>query len=176
MSKPEIPSLPASYPPALTITSLHFAFGGLHVIVFFYLGDCNNPLGMANGDIPDGNIIASVASYQEDPTLFGAPRARMQSSSGYRADPKVLSQAIDEERSPFLLVTLPKEMVVTGIATQGLGQEWITKYTLYAADDTGDYKSIKVRRRYAPSTKLGTPFTPTSREFLLEYSNFRKIM
>ena len=83
--------------------------------------------------------------------MFGAGRARLTSSSGYRADPKVLSQLIDEERSPFLLVHLPKEMVVSGIATQGLGQEWITKYTMYTADDAGNYKSIKVRRPYDSS-------------------------
>lgn len=39
-------------------------------------------------------------------------------------------------------------MVVTGIATQGLGQEWITKYRMFAADDAGNYKSIEVRRPY----------------------------
>ena len=148
MSKPEIPSLPSPYPSALTITSLHFASVGVQVDLRFYLGDCNNPLGMVNGDIPDSNIIAAVTSYQEDSTLFGARRARLNSSSGYRADLKALSQAIDQELSPFLLVILPKEMVVTGIATQGLGQEWITKYTMYTADDAGAYKSIKVRRPY----------------------------
>lgn len=101
---------------------------------------------MANGDIPDDDIIAAVSGYQEDPTLFGPRHARLNSPSGYRADPKALSQAIDQERSPFLLVYLPKEMVVTGIATRGLGQEWITKYTLYASDYAEPYKSIKVRR------------------------------
>lgn len=127
---------------------------------------------MANGDIPDGDIIAAVSGYQEDPTLFGARHARLNSPSGYRADPKALSQAIDQESSPFLLVNLPKEMVVTGIATQGLGQEWITKYTLYASDDAETYKSIKVRnlgiQTQAPSTKLATPFNLKSR--LLDYS------
>lgn len=145
-TRDSVPPFPLSFCSHNNLTP--FRVRGVHVIIFFYLGDCNNPLGMVNGNIHDSNIIADVASYQEDPTLFGAGRARLNSSSGYRADPKVLSQAIDEERTPFLLVHLPKEMVVSGIATQGLGQEWITKYTMYTADDAGPYKSIKVGRPY----------------------------
>ena len=151
MSKPEISSLPVPYPPAITIPSLPFRVRGTHVIMFFYLGDCSNPLGMANGDIPDSNISATVPGYRENPTLFEVRRARLNSLSGYRADPTALSDKIDQKLSPFLEVFLPKEMVVTGIATQGLGKEWITKYIMYAADDAGAYKSIKVRRPYNPS-------------------------
>ena len=111
-----------------------------------YVGDCNNPLGMENGDISDGDIIATVAGHADDPTLFGAHHARLNSWSGYRADPKALSQARNQTLSPSLLVILPNEMVVTGIATQGLGREWITKYRMFAGDDAGAYTSIKVRR------------------------------
>lgn len=103
---------------------------------------------MENGDIPDSSIFAPVTGYEEDLTLFGAHRARLNSSSGYRTDPKALSHARNQSLSIFLLVSLPKEMVVTGIATQGLGQEWITKYRMFAADDAGNYKSIEVRRPY----------------------------
>lgn len=99
---------------------------------------------MQNGRIPDGNIIATVIGYQKDPTAFGADRARLNSKSGYRADPETL-RALNQSLSPSILVTLPKEMVVTGIATQGLGQEWITKYGMFAKDDADTYKSIKVR-------------------------------
>ena len=113
--------------------------------MFFYLGDCNNSLGMENGKIPDSNITATVTGHEDDPTLFAASRARLNSSSGYRADPKALNQASNQSRSPSLLVFLPEEMVVTGIATRGLGQEWITKYTMFAVDDAGAYTSIKVR-------------------------------
>ena len=113
--------------------------------LFFNLGDCNNPLGMENGDIPDSKIIATVLSYEEDPTMFGAHRARLNSTSGYRADPNALIQARNQSLSPSILVILPKEMVVTGIATQGLGQEWITKYRMFADDGAGTYNSIKVR-------------------------------
>ena len=101
---------------------------------------------MENRDIPDSNIIATVTGYEDDPTLFGAHQARLNSSSGYRADPKALSHARNQSRSPFLLVILPKEMVVTGIATQGLGKEWITKYRMFADDAAGTYTPIKVRR------------------------------
>jgi len=88
-------------------------------MLFSYLGDCHNPLGMETGDIPDSFITATVPGYGGDLTLFGAHRARLNSASGYRADPKALSRARKESFSPTLLVKLPKEMVVTGIATQG---------------------------------------------------------
>lgn len=114
-------------------------------MLFCYLGDCYNPLGMENGDIPDGAIIATVSGYGDDPTLFGAHRARLNSTSGYRTDPKALSQARNQSFSPTFLVILPKEMVVTGIATQGLRREWITKYEMFAAADDGTYTSIEVK-------------------------------
>lgn len=142
--------IPSPYPlfPCSPNHLTAFYVQGVHDIIFFYLGDCHNPLGMENGDIPDSSIFATVTGYEEDLTLFGAHRARLNSSSGYRTDPKALSHARNQSRSPFLSVSLPKEMVVTGIATQGLGQEWITKYRMFAADDAGNYKSIEVRRPY----------------------------
>jgi len=115
-------------------------------MLFSYLGDCHNPLGMETGDIPDSFITATVPGYGGDLTLFGAHRARLNSASGYRADPKALSRARKESFSPTLLVKLPKEMVVTGIATQGLGREWITKYEMFASDDDGTFTAIEVRR------------------------------
>lgn len=90
---------------------------------------------MENGDIPDSNLAATVNSYENNPTMFGAHRARLNSPSGYRAD----SSALSQNASPFILVQLPKEMIITGVATQGLGKEWVTKYRLLAADDGGAY-------------------------------------
>lgn len=104
---------------------------------------------MENGDIPDNDIIATLSSYENDSNdLFGAHRARLNSSSGYRADPTALNRALKQSFSPSLLVNLQKKMVVTGIATQGLGREWITKYRMFIADDAGTYTPIKVRRPY----------------------------
>lgn len=89
---------------------------------------------MENGDIPDSNLAATVNSYDNNPTMFGAHRARLNSPLGFRTDPSALNS-----QDPFILVELPKEMIVTGVATQGLGEEWVTSYNMIATDDNGAY-------------------------------------
>ena len=114
-------------------------------MLFSYIGDCNNPLGMENGNIPDDNLAATVSSYEgNNSQMFGVHRARLKSSSGYRTHPSALSQ----DPSPFVVVELPREMIVTGIATQGLGREWVRKYTMFTADNSGalvSFRDVKVR-------------------------------
>ena len=106
-------------------------------IFVFYLANygCSNPLGMENGNIPDRNIVATTSSFGNNQEMFGAQRARLRSSSGYRADPLVVKQTSFH----FIRVTLPKEMIITGIATQGLGAEWVTKYQLMAWQNQKDF-------------------------------------
>ena len=86
---------------------------------------------MESGEIPNGNIVATTSSFGNDWEMFGAHRARLRSSSGFRSDPSTL------EQTPFHFITvkLPREMIVTGVATQGLGEEWVTKYTLMASQN-----------------------------------------
>ena len=87
---------------------------------------------MESGRIPNRNIIATTMSFGNNRERFGAHRARLRSLSGYRADPSARNQT-------FIEVKLPKEMIVTGIATQGLGGEWVTKYRLIAGQNAKDY-------------------------------------
>ena len=67
---------------------------------------------MENGDIPDANIESFDNKNSE---MFGPQRARLRSSSAYRADPS----AVKQSSFHFIKVKLPKEMIITGIVTQG---------------------------------------------------------
>ena len=103
---------------------------------------------MESGKIPDSNIVATTRSFGNNRKRFGPPQARLKSPSGYRADPS----AVKKTSLHFIEVKLPKEMMVTGIATQGLGGEWVTKYKLMAGQTEKDYvrfrdvnDAIKVR-------------------------------
>ena len=89
---------------------------------------------MENGHIPDSNIVATVNSYQNSP-MFGAHRARLNSLSGYRADPSALSK----DRSAYIWVQLPKPMIIAAVATQGLEGEWVTKYEMFFTSDDATY-------------------------------------
>ncbi|CAH3040428.1 unnamed protein product, partial [Porites lobata] len=81
---------------------------------------------MEDGGITNRSIVASTRSFGNNPERFGPQQARLRWSLGYRADPV----EVKETSFHFLMVKLPQEMVITGIATQGLGKEWVTKYEL----------------------------------------------
>lgn len=98
-------------------------------------GNCIKPLGMENGKIPDHNIFASTSSFDNDWEMFGAHQARLRCSSGFRADPSVVEQTSFH----YIKVEFPKEMIITAIATQGLGEEWVTEYTLVASQKGEDF-------------------------------------
>ena len=94
---------------------------------------------MESGNIPDLNIITSTNSFDNDREMFGAHRARLRSSSGFRADPSALEQI----SSHFIEIELAEEIIVTGIATQGLGGEWVTEYTMMASQNGKDYVQFR---------------------------------
>lgn len=110
---------------------------------------------MENGQIPDSKIVATVRSYQNSP-MFGAHHARLNSLSGYRADPS----ALRKDPSPYISVQLWKEMIITGVATQGLGREWVTKYKMFFTSDDGTYvyfrdvdTFVKVNKKFLVNKK-----------------------
>ena len=96
-----------------------------HILFIEY---CFKSLGMESGQITDGNIFSSIGSFSNSTNTFGAHRARLRSSSAFRADPL----AINENSSNFIGVELNQEMIVTGISTQGFKGEWVTKFKLMA--------------------------------------------
>jgi len=86
---------------------------------------------MESGEIPDDNIVATTNIFGNDQEKYGAQRARLRLLSGYRAD----LSADKERRFHFIKIKLPKETIITGIATQGFEKEWVTKYTMMASQD-----------------------------------------
>ena len=88
--------------------------------------ECLQALGISDGRIDDSQLIASSV-YHNDFMRFGPQRARLNTTSGYRAEP---SKAF----SSWMRVDIGRIVVVTAIATQGYGDEktpeWVTSYTL----------------------------------------------
>jgi len=99
----------------------------------------SKPLGMQSGEIPDRNIVATTRSFDNDREMFGAHQARLNSTSGYRADPFAVKQTLFH----FIEVKLSQEMIITGIATKGLGKEWLTKYKLMSGQKGTGYTRFK---------------------------------
>lgn len=96
---------------------------------------CQMALGLENGLINDEQLSA-FSAYNNDSSTFGAHRARLNLKSwppGYRASKVAHSYTL-----PWIRVDLGKQLVVTGIATQGYGDtsvaEWLTSYRLMYAD------------------------------------------
>lgn len=88
---------------------------------------------MASGAIKNEQITASSV-YNEEFSKFGAHRARLNLTRGYRADRK--------QSGGWIKVELEKQMVITGIATQGYGDprvpEWTEQYMVMYSKG-GDY-------------------------------------
>ena len=96
---------------------------------------CQKPLGIENGLISDEQLSA-FSSFNNDSSTYGVHRARLKISSwppGYRALKRDHYITL-----PWIRIDLEKEMVVTGIATQGYGDssvaEWVTSFKLMYAD------------------------------------------
>ena len=89
---------------------------------------------MESGQIPDSDIVASIRSFGKNTAMFGPHRARLRSSLAFRADPL----AVEQWSFHFIKVKLPEEMILTGIATQGFGSEWVSKFKLMATTKNGD--------------------------------------
>lgn len=94
------------------------------------------PLGMENGKISDAEIETKTNSFDAN---SGPEKARLRSPTGYRADPEALNRTLLN----YILVKLPKEMIITGIATQGLGKEWVKKFELLADKNQSELISFK---------------------------------
>ena len=94
------------------------------------------PLGMENGKISDAEIETETNSFDAN---SGPEKARLRSPTGYRADPEALNRTLLN----YILVKLPKEMIITGIATQGLGKEWVKKFELLADKNQSELISFK---------------------------------
>ena len=83
--------------------------------------------------------MSAPSAYDDDFATFGAHRARLNLTSwpaGYRANKEKIGFF------PWLKISLDKDMVITGIATQGFGNvslnEWVTSYMVFYDKRGGD--------------------------------------
>ena len=84
--------------------------------------------------------MSASSAYDDDFAMFGAHRARLNLTSwpaGYRANKEKIGSF------PWLMIILDHDMVITGIATQGLGNasslnEWVTSYMVFYDKREGD--------------------------------------
>ena len=107
----------------------------LHRMLSFYADDCSSPLGLQSGDITDQELLA-MSTFKKNFEQFGPQRGRLNLSSAYRADPQSINK--DTRFSGAFIIELPKEKIVTGVATQGFGGEWVTKYRMIFSPGNGD--------------------------------------
>ena len=76
--------------------------------------------------------------YNGDKANFGSQNARLHHPRGFRAEP-----------NSFLLsantigIHFPEEKVITAIATQGYGDEWVTSFNVFYTDSLGNQQSVK---------------------------------
>ena len=119
----------------------------LHIkfyLLYIFVEDCQEPLGLENRNIKDEQLTASSA-WDNDKEQFGAQRARLNLNrwpQGWTAHV--------EDRSPWLQVNLKNPYIITRIATQGFGghiNQWVKKYRITWENDEGIWYNYSVPRR-----------------------------
>ena len=112
-------------------TKLSIAFGWDCIcVVCFRASECQQPLGMANGDITVDQITAS-SEYHAITHAFNYGRLFYKKHSG-------AWMVGNNDASPWLQVDLGRENVkVTRVATQGRASypQWVTTYKLQHSND-----------------------------------------
>ena len=93
--------------------------------------ECNKPVGMENGVIPDERITASSVKDNEHKPSF----ARLRSGKAWCSG---------KEMSPYLQISLSEDYGITGIETQGSSAMWVTKYEVHYKTRTTGWKIQKV--------------------------------
>ena len=97
---------------------------------FAYSSVCFDHLGVENGDIKDGNIQASSIYY--DNQAFSTYKGRLNGNSYWATNGGI--------NEPWIQADIGYQTYVSGVATQGYPQEWVTSikvstFFMTAADD-----------------------------------------
>ena len=110
--------------------------------------ECMEPLGLENNAIKNDQMKASSA-WNHEHSKYGAHRARLNISSwpqGWTAS--------EEDRFPWLQISLKDDYVVTQVATQGFGgalNQWVKSYKLTWMDDNRNWFDYYVPRKIGVS-------------------------
>ena len=101
-------------------------------MIFPVTDECIQPLGISDYRIRDDQMNEHTA-FDNDFELFGAHRARLNLTDwppGYRGN----FEPMESGTYPWLEIDLDQRTVITGIATQGYGddtaREWVTRYLM----------------------------------------------
>ena len=116
--------------------------------IILYLEDCQDALGIENGDIKDEQLTASSA-WRDDKEQFGAHRARLNLNRW----PQGWTASV-EDTSPWLQVNLKDPFIITRVATQGYGgtiDQWVERYRMSWENDEGIWRNYSIPRRVSNS-------------------------
>ena len=124
-----------------TSTHLSLAFD---VIQLFPALNCNQPLGMEDESISDGQISAS----SERKLRFGPANARLNFSGDYTRVAAWMPE--NNDRKQWLQVDFGNETRVTGIDTQGRRcrncYQWVKEYTVSYIKDNATFHEYKYKQ------------------------------
>ena len=92
---------------------------------------------MEHNRINDSQITGGFA-YNGDKENYGSQNARLHHPRGFRAQPKTFPPSANTIGINFV-----EEKVITAIATQGYGGEWVTSFNVFYTDSLGIQQSVK---------------------------------
>ena len=92
---------------------------------------------MEDNRIRNSQVTGGFA-YDGDNANFGSQNARLHHPRGFRADPKMFPPSANT-----IGIHFAEERVITAIATQGYGGEWVTSFNVFYTDSLGDQQSVK---------------------------------
>ena len=99
--------------------------------------DCSNALGMEDNRINNLQVTGGFA-YNGDKENFGSQNARLHHPRGFRAEPERFSPSANT-----IGIHFAEGKVITAIATQGYGGEWVTSFNVFYTDSLGNQQSAK---------------------------------
>ena len=92
---------------------------------------------MEDNRINNSQITGGFA-YNSDKENYGSQNARLHHPRGFRAQPKTFPPSANTIGIHFV-----EEKVITAIATQGNGGEWVTSFNVFYTDSLGIQQSVK---------------------------------
>ena len=106
---------------------------------------------MGDNRINNSQVTGGFA-YNGDKENFGSQNARLHHPRGFRAEPKTFSPSANTIGIHFV-----EGKVVTAIATQGYGSEWVASFNVFYTDSLGNQQSVKdIEGKLLVSNKVRT--------------------
>lgn len=91
---------------------------------------------MEDNRINNSQVTGGFA-YNGDEENFGSQNARLHHARGFRAEPKTFPLSTNT-----IGIHFAEGKVITAIATQGYGGEWVTSFNVFYTDSLGNQQSV----------------------------------